>query len=249
MLSLRTLSAALVALTLTFTGCSETQENVSFPQSDLQARLDALKAKSKANMPVEVASMVEVGVQDLINSHITDRVPHTGDEAIDFTLPDATGGQVSLNERLKNGPAVLIWYRGAWCPFCNIQLHAYQEYMPFFKKAGAQLIAISPQTPDATLSTKEKMELDFDVLSDQGNKVARQYGLVYKLPPKMAAMMEKAHNLSAYNGDNSQELPLTVVFVVNTDGKIVYDFISADFRKRAEPYDVMRAIQKLKHQS
>lgn len=205
---------------LSFFGCSEQTKILSDQErvSNLQNQLDALKAKIKAKQPPEIASMVEIGVQTLVESHIVDKVPAVGDSYIDFALPGPFGEKVAISEKLKKGPVVLVWYRGGWCPFCNLQLHAYQDFLPDFKRYGAQLVAVSPEKPGYALSTKEKIGLEFDVLSDVGNTIAKEYGLVYTLPPRIARLMENKFHLSVYNGDDSNELPLAVTFIIDTDG-------------------------------
>lgn len=237
----------LLLAVLIFFGCSEQTRTLTDQErvSNLQAQLDALKAKIKAKKPPEVVSMLEFGVQTLVESHIVDYVPKVGDPYIDFALPGPFGEKVKISEKLKKGPVVLVWYRGGWCPFCNLQLHAYQDFLPDFKRYGAELVAVSPEKPGYALSTKEKIGLDFDVLSDVGNVIAKEYGLVYTIPSKVARLMEKTFHLSYYNGDDSNELPLAVTFIIDTDGIIKYAFVTPDFRKRAEPSEVVSVLREL----
>ncbi len=120
-----------------------------------------------------------------------------GDQVPDFKLPDATGKTVSITEELSKGPVILTQYRGGWCPYCNLELKAYQRELESIKDAGTTLIAISPETSDATLFTREKNELEFIVLSDEGNNVAEQFDLVFKMPNYLIEIKElnRCHNI------------------------------------------------------
>jgi peroxiredoxin len=162
-----------------------------------------------------------------------------------FTLPDATGSAQSLESMLTKGPVVVTFYRGGWCPYCNLQLREYQLALADMQGLGAQLVAISPQTPDESLSTAEKSELKFHVLSDARNDVARQFGLAYKLPEKVAEAYASL-NLDKVNGGTSDELPMTATYVIDQSGTIAYAFIEADYRARAEPADIIDALRQLK---
>ena len=139
---------------------------------------------------------------------------------------------------------MLTWYRGGWCPYCNIALRGFQKKLPEIRDEGASLVAISPETPDNSLSTAEKDHLEFEVLSDHGNKVAQAYGVAYKLPAVIAE--QSRARLTKYNRDDSGTLPLGVTYVIDREGVIRYAFVDADYRKRAEPSDVLAALRGLK---
>ncbi|HRH46968.1 MAG TPA: peroxiredoxin-like family protein, partial [Pyrinomonadaceae bacterium] len=143
------------------------------------------------------------------------------DTAPGFDLPNAVGKQISLMELLKEGPVIVSFYRGEWCPYCNLQLHAYNRILPQIKSLGANLVAISPQTPDHSLSMKEKNELEFEVLSDQNNQVAKQYGLTFKINEEMRPFHQQAgSDLSQFNGEDSWELPVPGTFIIASNGII-----------------------------
>jgi peroxiredoxin len=166
-----------------------------------------------------------------------------GDAAPDFDLPDARGGSVTLARLRRDGPVVLVFYRGAWCPYCNLQLRAFQAALEDLHATGATLVAISPQTPDKSLTLAEQAELAFPVLSDVGNAVARNYGLVFAL----GADDRELHSgvgidLTAFNGDDSWELPAPAVFVVATDGTIRFASVAGDYRWRVGPAEVLAAL-------
>jgi len=133
-----------------------------------------------------------------------------GEQAPDFTLDDATGLSITFYEELKKGPVILTFYRGGWCPYCNLELRAYQRVLKDIKAAGGQLIAISPQTPDSSLSTKEKNELEFFVLSDTNGNVAEKYKLIFKLPDYQIEIYKQyGSDLTKHNGNDAWELPVS----------------------------------------
>ena len=168
------------------------------------------------------------------------------DQAPNFVLPDATGNSVELRTLLQHGPVVLTFYRGGWCPYCNIELRALQSALPQIRGHHATLVAVSPQTPDQSLSTAEKNELEFPVLSDSGNKVAREYGIVFTLPEALRPIYENfGIELPAHNGDESFDLPVPATYVIDGEGKVRYAFVNADYRQRAEPSDIVAALAEL----
>lgn len=171
-----------------------------------------------------------------------------GAVAPDFTLPGATGAAVSLSALLTKGPVVLAFYRGGWCPYCSTELRALQAKLPEITAAGATLVAISPQTPDNSLSTVEKLGLGlaFTVLSDEGNHVAESFGLVFELPQSLRAVNQGfGIDLPAANGDTTYRLPLPATYVIGSDGIVAWRFADADYTKRAEPDDVIAILEAL----
>jgi peroxiredoxin len=158
-------------------------------------------------------------------------------------LPDATGTKVSLSALLAKGPVVLAFYRGGWCPYCSTELRALQARLAEFNAAGATLVAVSPQTPDASLSTAEKLNLAFPVLSDEGNQVAESFGLVFSLPEALREVyLGFGLDLPTANGDDTFRLPIPATYVIRADGTVAWRFADADYTKRAEPDDVLAAL-------
>jgi len=195
------------------------------------------------NVPVEVLTSIKEETNKLVKSQIATKALTVGAQAPDFTLPNAQGKSIELQKLLANGPVVISFYRGVWCPFCNLELKALQKALPEIKALGATLVAISPQTPDNSLSTVEKNELEFEVLSDVGNLVARKFGLVFQLTEEVLAYQKKFDvDVANYNGDQSYELPIPATYVVK-DGKIAYAFIDPDFTKRLEPAEILTALK------
>jgi len=168
------------------------------------------------------------GIASVENSGIISSAKQVGEKAPDFKLNNALGKPVALSEYLKKGKVVLTWYRGNWCPYCNLTLHALQEELSNLKANGANLIALTPELPDESISTSEKHDLQFEVLSDVGNKVAKEYGIVFQLTPEVAEMYNQSFQLNNHNGDQSNELPLAATYIIDENGEIVYAFLDAD---------------------
>ncbi len=168
-----------------------------------------------------------------------------GDKAPDFVLKDHEGKEVRLSESLKKGPVVLTWYRGGWCPYCNVALKELTDHNSIIKGLGAELIALTPELPDKSLSTVESNELDFKVLSDPKLTVSSSYKLVFTLDSETATRYETRFKLSEVNGNTSNQLPIPATYVVDTDGTIVYAYVNSDYRQRANPSDIIKALQKL----
>lgn len=212
----------------------------------LTEQLQERKAAYQKRAPKSRMEMVKAAIQELRNSGILESALNIGDKAPDFILKDPLGKEVVLSELLAEGPVILTWYRGNWCPYCNLQLRDYQKKLSQIRAAGGQLVAISPETPDNALTMEEKNDLQFKVVSDLGNRVAKEYGIVYRIPDNLEPLYGKdGLDLAKYNGDDSMELPLGVTYIVNTQGVIDYAFVSADYTERAETNDVIAALQKI----
>ena len=214
----------------------------------LQEEIDTKKNANRKNAdPAKVADYA-AGIDAIREAKVLDGAKKLGDKAPEFTLTESKGSSVTLSEELKKGPVVLTWYRGGWCPYCNIQLAAYQKILPQIEELGAQLIAVSPELPDKSLSTKEKNELRFPVLTDLNLKVAEQYGLVFKLTSEVSGHYSKSFSMKDFYGDDSSgnELPIAATYVIDQDGKIVYAFLDEEYTKRAEPQEILDALDSLK---
>lgn len=209
-------------------------------------RVAAFHTELSKQAPAEVVTALFSEIDAVVRSGAGANAPRVGDTAPSFTLPDAQGKQMSLDSLLKGGHVVIAFYRGQWCPYCDLQLRAYQEVFPRIKALGASLVAISPQTPDESLSTVVKRKLEFRVLSDAGNKVARGYGLVWKVPAGLDALHKGfGVDLTKSNGDASNELPVPGTFVLRADGRIAFSYVNADWRERLEPVEIIRALESL----
>ncbi len=209
----------------------------------LQQQLDAFRAEWTAKAPAGRAELYQAKIDELHRSGILDGALKPDDAGPAFTLPDACGNLISSAAMLGKGPLVVTFYRGGWCPYCNLQLRAYQGILDEIKQRGADLVAISPEKPDNALTTAEKSALKFSVLSDQSNRVARAFGLVYTLPVELQqALSSIGKALPSMNGDESWELPVPATFVIGRDGKIAFAHVDVDYRRRLEPMDVLSAV-------
>jgi peroxiredoxin len=180
----------------------------------------------------------------LAESGIAKRALKVGAKAPDFSLPDPRGGAVTLSTLMQKGPIVLTFYRGGWCPFCDLQLRAYQKVLPGIRRLGAELVAISPQTADYALSDVEKKGLTFPVLTDAGNRVARQYGLVFAMSDVLRRLQEAFGNpIPKFNGDDTWELPMPGTFVLDRGGVMRLAHVDPDYTRRLEPVAILDALR------
>ncbi|APU09660.1 peroxiredoxin [Cellulophaga lytica] len=213
--------------------------------TNLQDALSAKQAAWESNASKEQKEMTAENLEAIVATQFLENAVNVGDKVIDFTLKNALGECTNLQSVLDNGPVILTWYRGGWCPYCNITLQYLQNSLPEFKKYGANLLALTPELPDKSLSTSEKHDLKFEVLSDVGNKIAKQYGLVYKLTDALSEIYQNKLGLKNYNGDDSSELPITATYVINAKGIVQYAFLDADYRKRAEISEIIDVLKTL----
>ena len=167
--------------------------------------------------------------------------------APNFELSNQHGQSVQLTELLAKGPVVITFYRGSWCPYCNLQLKALQSRLPEIHALGAQLVAISPQVPDGSMSENEISNMDFVVLSDQNADVAASYGVAWKVPEFLLEHMrvDRGLDLESLNNGNGSILPIPATFVLNSEGKITWRYVDVDYRTRSEPEDIINALKAL----
>ncbi len=215
---------------------------------NLQTALNAFRAEFIEKFPKEKAAIMQRAT-DILGKELQIRqLLQTGDIAPNFQLPNAVGGEISLSEKLAHGSVILTFYRGGWCPYCNLGLRAYQKLLSQIQQLGASLIAISPQTPDASLSTAEKNNLEFDVLSDTGSQVARRYGIAFTLPKELQVLYsELGHALPDVNGTNDWNLPIPATFGIDQNQRVVLTHIDVDYRNRLEPADAISALKRLQN--
>lgn len=209
---------------------------------------DLAKAReaSNARIPEENRKVLQGAIKDLKNSGIVDLALRKGDPAPDIELPNAVGATVDVAAMLERGPVVVTFYRGGWCPYCNLELKALQARLPEIHDLGAELVAISPETPDNALTTREKNELGFEVLSDAHNEVALAFGLVFELPAEVKPLYAKMGiDLPSQNGDGSYELPVTATYIIASDGTVAAAHVDPDYRYRLDPEDVIATLKKL----
>ncbi|BCJ46091.1 peroxiredoxin [Actinoplanes ianthinogenes] len=212
----------------------------------LNAELRAFYDSRQEHIPADIREVMNRATKDLADSGQAERALAAGELAPGFSLPSADGRIVSLDTLLVDGPVVLTFYRGSWCPYCNIALRSLQQSHDEITARGARLVAVSPQVPDESLSLAEKHELAFEVLSDIGSDTAKQYGLAFDLPDELAAVYEGfGIDLQRVNAGHARTLPLPATYVIDRDGIIRWSFVASDYTTRAEPADILDALDGL----
>lgn len=174
----------------------------------------------------------------------------TGDSAPDFSLPDQVGAHVRISDLLRMGSVVLSFFRGAWCPYCETELRALHMALPEIQRRGAKLIAVSPQSLDRSMSMAERLLLDYSILEDSGNEVAKQFGLAFEIPEEFRGYHdENMAKISDYNGDLSYLLPVPATYVIDPAGIVRFAYVDADYTHRAEPSEVIEVLDGIKEQT
>jgi peroxiredoxin len=213
---------------------------------ELNAEMRRFREMRNRELPHPVTGAMDKATAELVDSYFTDLVVTVGEAAPPFSLPDARGRKVSLGDLLLNGPVVLVFYRGLWCPFCNIHLRALQSVLPQITDLGATLVAVSGQTPDKTLATVERNDIDYPVLSDAGLTVARSYGLAFELPDYLREVYSGlGHPVPAFNGTSEHTLPIPGTFVIDTGAVVRFAHADPDYRYRADPADILAALREV----
>ncbi len=215
---------------------------------------DALKAyeaqQAKSANSKDAFSAEEMAIMQRAQTALAKRLPSpglkVGDKAPDFSLPNVAGHPVQLSEELQNGPVILVFYRGAWCPFCNMHLHALQKAEAEFAKYHAQVIAVTPQSPDKSAEQVKKTDYPFEILSDVTSKVMKDYQLFYSVDAALLAVYKKhGLNLEQFNGKGRNVLPVPGTFVIDTQGIIRAMHADVDYKQRMEPAAIIAALQQI----
>jgi peroxiredoxin len=210
----------------------------------LKEQLAEYRAGWRKRVPADRQAIMERHIEQLRNGVIARTMLKVGDHAPAIVLHNAKGAIVDISALQKQGPVIITFYRGGWCPYCNLALKAFQEILPEIKAAGASLVAISPEKPDDTRSTAEKNALAFEVLSDVGQKVGRAFGLVYQFTEELrSAYHGFGLDIPAHNGAPGEwALPVSATYVTDRDGTIIYAYTDVDYRDRADPLDVLQFL-------
>lgn len=253
---MRTLALLLLAA-LTVSGCGDPKtptevddagvpDDAAVVDRPLEAALREKREAFSANASDEVKAMFEKGAAEIAASGVLERAKKVGSVAPDFELEDHRGRPHELSDLMSDGPVVLTFYRGKWCPYCNAALAALQRVLPEIQERGATLVAISPMTAESSTDMQAAESLTFPVLSDLGNSVARSYGLVFTVPESLRPVYAQAGiDLPATNGDESFELPVPATYVIDGSGTIRWAHVDLDYTRRAEPADVLKALDDL----
>lgn len=200
----------------------------------------------RKKVPKDIQEVMFLATQKLKEVNLTKNVPQVGEIFPNITLPNALNKDISLDALLKDNDYLIInFYRGAWCPYCNLELQSLQKIAPNLEPYKASIVAISPQTPDNSLSTKEKNELSFEVLSDNNNSIAKKLGLVFSLAVELRPIYKSfGIDIPQSNNEESYELPMPATFVINKNKEILYVFVDEDYTKRSEPQEILDIIAK-----
>lgn len=215
----------------------------------LQAKLDAFKADFEAgkppySVPRSVIDIMHRATAELKASGAAERALKRGDKAPAFTLKDPDGKEVSSAALLASGPLVVSFYRGVWCPYCNMDLQALQATLPEIERLGAKLVAISPQTQANSRKSMRQNELGFPILSDTHNEVAAAFGLRFAMQDYLVDLYKSLKNdLPSFNGDASWTLPMPARYVIGQDSRILYAEVNPDYTRRPEPEDMLPALR------
>jgi peroxiredoxin len=210
----------------------------------IREQSEQLKAAAAEKLPDEVIAVFDQSIQDLLEQGVPSGALKVGDVLEPFALDDATGVPVTSDQLVETGPAVIVFYRGGWCPYCNLALRTYQrELLPELTAFGARLVAISPQSPDQSLSTAEKAGLEFTVLSDPGSRVARRIGISFQQADDVLAAQRKLGlDLAQVNAEGSVNLPRPTVLIVGPDRTVRFIDIQPDYTARTEVADILAAL-------
>lgn len=218
----------------------------------LQDRLDAFKADFEAGKlgfkpSPEVLDLMHRGTAELVASGQALNAKKAGDKAPDFTLKDSDGHMWSSLSLLAKGPLVVSFYRGVWCPYCNLDLQSLQGALPEIESRGATLVAISPQTAPNSRKSRRDGKLTFPILSDEKSRVAAAFGLRFSLPDYLIDLYKGFKNdLPAFNDDPAWVLPMPARYVIGSDGVIAYAEVNPDYTQRPDPSELYPVLDRLR---
>jgi peroxiredoxin len=211
----------------------------------LSEQLEEFRTGWMQRVPAERRAVMERHIAHLQEMSLGQHARQVGDVAPAIVLPNAQGGTLDVAQMLAHGPVVVTFYRGGWCPYCNLELKAYQAVLPRILAAGASMVAISPEKPDDTVSTTALNALSFPVLSDIGQAVGKSFGLVYAFTEELRTAYDGFKlDIPAKNGTpDDWSLPLSATYVIGTDGIILFADTGVDYRRRTDPLDVLRVLE------
>lgn len=212
----------------------------------LREALHELAASARARRPTDVQRVIDAALEGLRGSGIVQSCLQPGEMAPDFALPSTGGGNFGLEAMLRNGPVVVAFYRGGWCPYCNLTLRALNDLAPALQAFGASLVAIAPERTEAQRETGDKHGLRFPLLTDRDNRVAQLFGLAFRMPDDLVALYRGLGiDLPTANATREWVLPLPATYVIARDGTVAAAFIDIDYTKRAEPAEILAAVAHL----
>ncbi len=210
---------------------------------------DRLKDQDRAvreALPVEVTRAFDAFLQRLASVGVEDGALGVGDPMPGFMLPSAEAELVDSADLLADGPLVISFFRGKWCPYCNLELMALEEILPEIRSLGAELVAITPELAGRPLDTKRERGLHYTILADPESAVGMQFGIVFPIPPDLQQHYRSiGMDLASFNGTDSWFLPIPATYVVGRDGIIAHAYVDIDYRRRMEPAAILDALRQL----
>lgn len=212
----------------------------------LQKRLDALKQEFSANVPANILEVMNHENEKLIASDIISKAIKVGQKLPDGKLTTLTGERVEIEQLINGKPLVISFYRGGWCPYCNLELQGLESISNEIRALGSNIIAVSPESISHTKQTKEKNDVSFDILSDEGSFFAKKLGLVFTLPKSLQDIYLTFNiDVEKHNGESKFELPIPTTLIVKPNKEIVYIFADGDYTNRSEPGSILKILREL----
>ncbi|MEM8847180.1 MAG: peroxiredoxin-like family protein [Bacteroidota bacterium] len=210
----------------------------------LTEELTQKRENSSKVIPQDKYAVMQQSTKQLLDAKISENAIQKGDTLPDFELPDEKNNKVTLNQTLQGEYLIISFYRGGWCPYCNMELRALQQFSPDFKELGADLVAISPETPDNSLTTSEKNELQFKVLSDIDNQYAKKLNLAFQMPDNLREVYHSfGLHVDQHNGNTNYELPMPATYVIDKNKTVIYNFVPEDYTQRLDPKEIVEFLK------
>ncbi|MBP2616791.1 peroxiredoxin-like family protein [Chryseobacterium jejuense] len=209
----------------------------------LAKQIEYLNQELSSQLPLEILNAFAKSIEDLKTKRMEENSVQVGDQMPEFSLPNALGTIINSEDILKNGKIILAFYRGSWCPYCNLELKFLQDNLSRIKDKDATLIAVSPQRPDHSLSMTEKNNLEFEVLTDVDNNFAEKLGIAFQLQDfVLPYYKDLGIHLSGFNKNMDNTLPVPAVFVVDENKVITYRFLDINYMNRVDVEELIEAL-------
>lgn len=208
--------------------------------TNLAKKIDEINKNLAAQLPADIIEVFSQSIQELKSSKIEENSTQVGDTFPNFSLKNTSNQIIHLNELLKKGKVIVAFFRGSWCPYCNVELKALQDRIELFKEKNISLLAITPQSGNYNKELEVNHMLNYDVLTDQDNSISKQLGISFELPTYAVDTYEKLGiTLSEYNKNDHNELPIPAVYIIDTDHTIIYQFVDSNYMNRVNIQDLI----------
>lgn len=209
----------------------------------LAKQIEHLNQELSSQLPQEILETFGKSIEDLKTRKIEENSIQIGNQMPEFSLPNALGKIINSEDILKDGKMILVFYRGSWCPYCNLELKFLQDHLSRIKNKGAALVAVSPQSPDHSLSMAEKNNIEFEVLTDADNNLAKKLGITFQLQDFVIPYYKSLGiNLFDFNKNNDNVLPVPAVFIVDENRMVTYKFLDVNYMNRVDMEELIQAL-------